>query len=128
MKLELKQVEGHRRVVITAPGAERLKQTSLLRAINTARQWMDMLINGEAKNVTDLAKRLGKKNGYIGRILSLNSLAQGSGGNGGRTPAPCRYRYPGRLFGIAFTGLLKSPVTGIPSTEFTRTLKVSVPR
>ena len=75
MKLELKQVEGHRRVVIPAPGAEQLKQTSLLRAINTARQWMDMLINGEAKNVTDLAKRLGLKNGYVTRILSLNSLA-----------------------------------------------------
>ena len=36
---------------------------------------MDKLINGEATNVTDLSKRLGKKNGYIGRILSLNSLA-----------------------------------------------------
>ena len=36
---------------------------------------MDMLINGEVRNVTDLSKRLGKKNGYIGRILSLNSLA-----------------------------------------------------
>jgi len=61
--------------VIPAPGAERLKQTSLLRAINNARNWMDMLINGEVRNVTDLSKRLGKKNGYIGRILSLNSLA-----------------------------------------------------
>ena len=36
---------------------------------------MDMLINGEVRNVTDLSKRLGKKNGYIDRILSLNSLA-----------------------------------------------------
>ena len=35
---------------------------------------MDMLINGEVRNVTDLSKRLGKKNGYIDRILSLNSL------------------------------------------------------
>ena len=75
MKIEQKLVEGRRRVVIPAPGAERLKQTSLLRAINNARRWMDMLINGEAKNVTDLSKKLGRNNGYITRILSLNSLA-----------------------------------------------------
>ena len=75
MKLELKRIEGHRRVVIPAPGAERLKQTSLLRAINNARKWMDMLINGEAQNVTDLSKQLGLKTGYVTRILSLNSLA-----------------------------------------------------
>ena len=37
---------------------------------------MDMLINGEAKNVTDLSRMLGgKTTGYITRILSLNSLA-----------------------------------------------------
>ncbi|MBE6373943.1 MAG: hypothetical protein E7055_17970 [Lentisphaerae bacterium] len=60
---------------IPAPGAERLKQTSLLRAINNARQWMDKLINGEAANVTDLSKQLGLKTGYVTRILSLNSLA-----------------------------------------------------
>ena len=75
MKLELKRVDGHRRVVIPAPGAERLKQTSLLRAINNARLWMDKLINGEATNVTDLSKQLGLKSGYVSRILSLNSLA-----------------------------------------------------
>ena len=61
--------------MIPAPGAERLKQTSLLRAINNARKWMDMLINGEAQNVTDLSKQLGLKTGYVSRILSLNSLA-----------------------------------------------------
>ena len=75
MKMELKRVDGHRRLVIPAPGAERLKQTSLLRAINNARRWMDMLINGEVRNVTELTKRLGKKIGYVSRILSLNSLA-----------------------------------------------------
>ena len=75
MKLESKRIDGHRRVVIPAPGAEQLKQTSLLRAINNARQWMDMLINGQAKNVTDLAKQVGRKSGYVHRILSLNSLA-----------------------------------------------------
>ena len=36
---------------------------------------MDMLINGEAQNVTDLSKQLGLKTGYVSRILSLNSLA-----------------------------------------------------
>ena len=36
---------------------------------------MDMLINGEAQNVTDLSKQLGLKTGYVTRILSLNSLA-----------------------------------------------------
>ena len=36
---------------------------------------MDMLINGQAKNVTDLAKQVGRKSGYVHRILSLNSLA-----------------------------------------------------
>ena len=75
MKMESKHIDGHRRVVIPAPGAERLKQTSLLRAINNARKWMDMLINGEATNVTDLSKQLGLKTGYVTRILSLNSLA-----------------------------------------------------
>ena len=75
MKLELKRIDGHLRVVIPAPGAERLKQTSLLRAINNARKWMDMLINGEVQNVTDLSKKLGKTTGYVTRILSLNSLA-----------------------------------------------------
>ena len=75
MKLELKRIDGHLRVVIPAPGAERLKQTSLLRAINNARKWMDMLINGEVQNVTDLSMKLGKTTGYVTRILSLNSLA-----------------------------------------------------
>ncbi len=36
---------------------------------------MDMLINGEAQNVTDLSKQLGRNNDYITRLLSLNSLA-----------------------------------------------------
>ena len=36
---------------------------------------MDILINGQAQNVTDLSKLLGLKTGYVSRILSLNSLA-----------------------------------------------------
>lgn len=75
MKMESKHIDGHRRVVILAPGAERLKQTLLLRAINNARLWMDKLINDEATNVTDLSKQLALKSGYVTRILSLNSLA-----------------------------------------------------
>ena len=61
--------------MILAPGAERLKQTSLLRAIQKSRQWTDMLINGEAGNVSDLAEKLGYKPSYVTRILSLNNLA-----------------------------------------------------
>ena len=42
-------------VVIPAPGADRMRQQSLLRAIRNGQRWMEMLINGEAKNITDLA-------------------------------------------------------------------------
>ena len=75
MRVDSKRIDGHRHLVILAPGAERLKQTSLLRAIQKSRQWTDMLINGEAGNVTDLAEKLGYKPSYVTRILSLNNLA-----------------------------------------------------
>ena len=54
MQLKSKKIDGHRRVVIPVPGADRMKQ-SLLRAIRNGQRWMEMLINGEAKNITDLA-------------------------------------------------------------------------
>ena len=75
MNVDSKRIDGRRHLVILAPGAERLKQTSLLRAIQKSRQWTDMLINGEAGNVTDLAEKLGHKPSYVTRILSLNNLA-----------------------------------------------------
>lgn len=75
MNVDSKRIDGHRHLVILAPGAERLKQTSLLQAIQKSRQWTDMLINGEAGNVTDLAEKLGHKPSYVTRILSLNNLA-----------------------------------------------------
>jgi len=75
MKLDSKKIEGHRRIVIPAPGAERLKQTSLLRNILNARRWTEMLINGEANNLTDLAAKLGIKTSNMVRTLSLNTLA-----------------------------------------------------
>lgn len=75
MQLESKKIEGHRCVVIPAPGAERLKQSAILRAVRNAQRWMEMLLNGEAKNVTHLAELLGKKTPYVTRILSLNGLA-----------------------------------------------------
>ncbi len=75
MRVDSKRIDGHRHLVILAPGAERLKQTSLLRAIQKSRQWTDMLINGEAGNVTNLAEKLGYKPSYVTRILSLNNLA-----------------------------------------------------
>ena len=58
MKLDLKRIEGSRQVLIPAPGGEPLKQTSLFRAINNALKWLNMLINGETQNVTDLSKPL----------------------------------------------------------------------
>ncbi len=75
LRVDSKRIDGHRHLVILAPGAERLKQTSLLRAIQRSRQWTDMLINGEAGNVSDLAEKLGYKPSYVTRILSLNNLA-----------------------------------------------------
>ena len=36
---------------------------------------MEMLINGEAKNITDLAAKLGLKPPYVTRVLGLNNLA-----------------------------------------------------
>ena len=36
---------------------------------------MKMLINGEAKNITDLAAKLGLKPLYVTRVLGLNNLA-----------------------------------------------------
>ena len=75
VNVDSKRIDGHRHLVILAPGAERLKQTSLLRAIQKSRQWTDMLINGEADNVTALAEKLGHKPSYVTRILSLNNLA-----------------------------------------------------
>jgi len=75
MQVDSKKIGGSRHMVILAPGEERLKQTALLRAINNARQWLAMLINGEAGNMTDLAAKLGRKPAYVTRILSLNNLA-----------------------------------------------------
>ncbi len=75
MKLATKKIDGHRHVVIPAPGMERLKQTNLLRAIHNARRWTEMLMNGEAKNISDLAGQLGMKSPYVTRILNLNNLA-----------------------------------------------------
>ncbi len=75
MKLVSKKIEGHRCVIISAPGAEHLKQNAILRAIRNAQRWMAMLLNGEAKNVADLSGLVEKKASYVTRILSLNGLA-----------------------------------------------------
>ena len=69
MQLESKKIDGHRRVVIP-------KQQSLLRAIRNGQRWMEMLVNGEAKNITDLAAKLGLKPSYVTRVLDLNNLAR----------------------------------------------------
>ncbi|MBR2427597.1 MAG: hypothetical protein IKB16_12745 [Lentisphaeria bacterium] len=52
-----------------------MKQQSLLRAIRNGQRWMEMLINGEAKNITDLAAKLDLKPPYVTRVLGLNNLA-----------------------------------------------------
>ena len=75
MQLESKKIDGHRRVVIPTPGADRMKPQSLLRAIRNGQRWMEMLINGEAKNITDLVAKFGLKPPYITRVLGLNNLA-----------------------------------------------------
>ena len=52
-----------------------MKLQSLLRAIRNGQRWMEMLINGEAKNITDLAAKPGLKPPYVTRVLGLNNLA-----------------------------------------------------
>ena len=52
-----------------------MKQQSLPRAIRNDQRWMEMLINGEAKNITDLAAKPGLKPPYGTRILGLNTPA-----------------------------------------------------
>ena len=51
MQLESQKIDGHRRVMRPAPGADRMKQQSLLRAVSNGQRWMEMLINGEAKTL-----------------------------------------------------------------------------
>ena len=75
MRLAAKKVDGHRCVMIPAPGAERPRQSAVLRAIHNAQRWSEMLIEGEVKSISELAARLGKKPPYVTRILRLNSLA-----------------------------------------------------
>lgn len=75
MRLAAKKVNGHRCVMIPAPGAERPRQSAVLRAIHNAQRWSEMLIKGEVKSISELAARLGKKPPYVTRILRLNTLA-----------------------------------------------------
>ena len=75
MQLGSKKIDVHQRVIIPAPGADRMQQQSLLWAIRNGQRWMEMHINGETKNITDLATKLGLKPSYVTRVLSLNNLA-----------------------------------------------------
>ena len=75
MRLAAKKVDGHRCVMIPAPGAERPRQSAVLRAIHNAQRWSEMLIEGEVKSISELAARLKKKPPYVTRILRLNNLA-----------------------------------------------------
>jgi len=46
-----------------------------VRAIRNARKWTEMLVTGQAANLSDLAKKLGLAAPYVTRILSLANLA-----------------------------------------------------
>ena len=46
-----------------------------IRAIHNARKWTEMLVTGQAANLSDLAKKLGLAAPYVTRILGLDNLA-----------------------------------------------------
>ena len=48
---------------------------SPLKAVARAHAWKKLLLSGEAKSVTELAKRAGVTRGYVTRILRLAFLA-----------------------------------------------------
>lgn len=75
MPLTLKNIGGHRNVIIPKTSDLPPRQESIIRAIQNAKKWTQMLISGEAANLTVLAKQLGMKTPYVTRILSLANLA-----------------------------------------------------
>jgi len=73
--LTLKRANGHRKTVVKAAGSEQVQKTALLRAIKNSRNWTEMLINGEAKNVRSLARQLEINHSHVSRILTLTAFA-----------------------------------------------------
>ena len=75
MQLKLKIIGGHRNVIVPEGNGMTLKQDAVIRAIHNARKWTDMLVTGQAANLSDLAKKLGLAAPYVMRILGLANLA-----------------------------------------------------
>ncbi len=75
MPLKLKSIGGHRNVIVPEGNGMTLKQDAVIRAIHNARKWTDMLVTGQAANLSDLAKKLGLAAPYVTRILGLANLA-----------------------------------------------------
>lgn len=75
MPFKAKSIGGHCNVIVPTPGGLPLKQTAILRAVNNAFKWTEMLISGECASVNELARELGYKHSYVTRILSLANLA-----------------------------------------------------
>jgi site-specific DNA recombinase len=74
MPIQTKKVDGHCRIVHPF-GGDTPKQDSIIRAIRRAQLWEGMLCDGEAKNVAELSKKVGFKEGYVRQLLTLNNLA-----------------------------------------------------
>ena len=75
MPLKLKSIGGHRNVLVPEGNGMTLKQDAVIRAIYNARKWTDMLVTGQAANLSDLAKKLGLAAPYVTRILGLANFA-----------------------------------------------------
>jgi len=75
MPLKLKSIGGHRNVIVPEGNGMTLRQDAVIRAIHNARKWTDMVVTGQAANLSDLAKKLGLAAPYVTRILGLANLA-----------------------------------------------------
>ncbi len=62
-------------VIVPERNGMTLKQNAVIRVIHNDRKWTDMLVTGQAANLTNLAKKLGLAAPYVTRILGLVNLA-----------------------------------------------------
>ena len=53
----------------------RLSDTSLVKAIVRAYKWEDMLEEGAAKSITDIARKENMDRGYVSSVMRLTALA-----------------------------------------------------
>jgi hypothetical protein len=62
--------------VTAAEGSEAPQpDTALLKAIARAWRWREMLLNGDARSIEELAKRFGLDRGHVGLTLNLAFLS-----------------------------------------------------